>query len=298
MFSRSSWLHLRIPFSFFLLPIFLFSLAISPNYDEPGILWTFLIIHFLLYPASNGYNSYFDKDEGSIGGLKNPPPVKHGLYYLSLLFDLIAVVLGFILVNVTFSVMLFIYGLVSKAYSHPSVRIKKYPWSGFLVTGVFQGLFTVVMCFVGINDYPLAIILKSEQVVFAGLLACGMLWANYPMTQVYQHNEDARRGDRTFSRMLGIRGTFYFVGGIFALVTIGFISFFYQYYHIRHAILFVLSLLPVIIFFSYWFVKVLKNEEAANYSNTMLLNVISSICLNVFFIYLFLDTSHVLQLFT
>jgi 1,4-dihydroxy-2-naphthoate octaprenyltransferase len=25
----------------------------------------------LIYPASNAYNSYFDKDEGSIGGFEN-----------------------------------------------------------------------------------------------------------------------------------------------------------------------------------------------------------------------------------
>src|SRR5688500_17811307 len=101
MFSRSSWLHLRIPFSFFLLPIFLFSLSLSPNFNGPRMLWVFLIVHFLLYPASNAYNSYFDKDEKSIGGLKNPPPVKKGLYFLALTFDIVAIVLSYIKINTT-----------------------------------------------------------------------------------------------------------------------------------------------------------------------------------------------------
>ena len=91
MFSLSSWLHLRIHFSIFLLPIFLFSLSISPNFNGPRIFWVFFIIHFLLYPASNAYNSYFDKDEKSIGGLENPPPVRKGLYFLALTLDLIAI---------------------------------------------------------------------------------------------------------------------------------------------------------------------------------------------------------------
>src|SRR5687768_12846143 len=138
MFSRSSWLHLRIPFSYFLLPIYLFSLSLSPNFTGPRIGWVFLIMHFFLYPASNGFNSYFDKDEKSIGVLKNPPPVRKGLYYLSLLFDLIAIMLGYLKINLTFAVMLLIYGLVSKAYSHPSIRIKKYPITGWIITGVFQ----------------------------------------------------------------------------------------------------------------------------------------------------------------
>ena len=130
MFTSSSWLHLRIPFSYFLLPVFLFSLAVSPNISSGPVLWTFIIIHFFLYPASNGFNSYFDKDEKSIGGLKHPPPVNKGLYYLSLLFDAIAIVLGVIIINIPFAILLFIYGLVSKAYSHPQIRLKKLPITG------------------------------------------------------------------------------------------------------------------------------------------------------------------------
>ena len=109
MFSISTLLHLRIPFSYFLLPIFLFSLAISPNLTMSSLGWTFFIIHFMLYPASNAYNSYFDKDEKSIGGLRNPPPVDRGLYYAALLLDLVAVVTGYLKINLTFSLMLLIY---------------------------------------------------------------------------------------------------------------------------------------------------------------------------------------------
>src|SRR5258706_534545 len=95
----STLLHLRIPFSYFLLPVYLFALGISPNFTESRLLWSFVIIHLLLYPASNGYNSYFDKDEKSIGGLKNPPPVNKSLYYTSLLFDAAAMVLAFLKIS-------------------------------------------------------------------------------------------------------------------------------------------------------------------------------------------------------
>lgn len=296
MFSRSSLLHLRITFSYFLLPIFLFSASLSPNFIGDRLFWVFFILHFLLYPASNAYNSYFDKDEGSIGGLENPPPVEKGLYYLALLLDLIAIALGWIMINATFSTMLLIYGLVSKAYSHPSVRLKKYPVTGWIITGLFQGLFTVMMCYVGINDFSFeqAINLK---VITAGSLAALMLWANYPMTQVYQHEEDARRGDRTFSLMLGVKGTFYFTGLVFVFVTAGFFLYFNSYYNPKYAWLFVIALSPVIVYFSYWFLKVLKNESVANYRHTMWLNLISATCLNIFFLYLFFDSTQLLQLF-
>ncbi|HEY8936876.1 MAG TPA: UbiA family prenyltransferase [Cyclobacteriaceae bacterium] len=296
MFSRSSWLHLRIPFSYFLLPVFLFSLSFSPNLNEPRLLWVFLIIHFLLYPASNGYNSYFDKDEKSIGGLKNPPPVNKSLYYLSLLFDIAAIVLGYIKISALFAIMLFIYGLVSKAYSHPAIRLKKYAITGWMVTGIFQGFFTFLMCYVGVNKYSLENALKPE-ILIPAMLTTVMLWANYPMTQVYQHEEDSKRGDRTFSLMLGIRGTFYFVGAVFGLVTLGFLWYFNTYFPGNYSFIFFIALSPVVLYFLYWFVLVLKDEKKADFSHTMLLNFISATCLNAFFLYLFLNSTHVLQTF-
>jgi 4-hydroxybenzoate polyprenyltransferase len=294
MFTRSAWLHLRIPFSYFLLPVFLFSLSISPNFTEASIFWVFFLIHFFLYPASNGFNSYFDKDEKSIGGLKNPPPVNKGLYYLSLLFDVVAVVMGFVKIGLLFAVMLFIYGLVSKAYSHPSIRLKKYAIAGWIITGLFQGLFTFCMCYIGLNKFSLGHLCK-DSVLIPGMLTTIMLWANYPMTQVYQHEEDAKRGDRTFSLMLGIKGTFIFVGGVFAVVTLAFVWYFNKYVDVKYAIAFLTALFPVVVYFLYWFLKVIKDESQADHKHTMLLNFISATCLNAFFLYLFLDVSQALQ---
>ena len=296
MFSSSSWLHLRIPFSYFLLPVFLFSLAISPNVTANPLLWTFIIVHLFLYPASNGYNSYFDKDEKSIGGLKNPPPVNKGLYYLSLLFDTAAIVLGLVFINTTFALMLFIYGLASKAYSHPSIRLKKYPITGWLVAGFFQGFFTFVMCYIGINKYPLEPALKLH-VIIPGLLSTIMLWANYPMTQVYQHEEDAKHGDMTISRKFGIRGTFYFVSALFTIVTAGFILYFNAYFASKYAWMFLAALFPVVAYFFVWFFKIYQDPTKADFSHTMWLNFISATCLNVYFLYLFLEVSQVAQTF-
>jgi len=296
MFSSSSWLHLRIPFSYYLLPVFLFSLAISPNISQGPLLWTFIIVHLFLYPASNGYNSYFDKDEKSIGGLENPPPVSQGLYYLSLLFDVIAIVLGVIMINVTFALMLLIYGLVSKAYSHPRIRLKKMPIIGWIVAGVFQGLFTFSMCYVGINKYEVENIFKLS-VLIPGALTTIMLWANYPMTQIYQHDEDAKRGDMTFSRMLGIKGTFYFVGMTFSIVTVGFILYLSTYFSGHYAWIFLGALFPVTAYFFYWFLITMKDLDMADYKHTMALNFISSTCLNAFFIYLFMNSTNIAQTF-
>ncbi|MBL0741684.1 UbiA prenyltransferase family protein [Chryseolinea sp. Jin1] len=294
MFSSSSWLHMRIPFSYFLMPVFLFSLAVSPNNSMTGpVLWTFVLVHLFLYPASNGYNSYFDKDEKSIGGLKNPPPVNKGLYYLSLLFDTIAIVLGGLMINITFAVMLLVYGLVSKAYSHPAVRLKKYPIGGWLVAGMFQGFFTFLMCYVGINKFSLDTTFRLSVLIPAALSTL-MLWGNYPMTQIYQHEEDSKRGDKTLSLLLGIRGTFYFVGAVFGLVTLAFVLYFNAYFAPHYALTFLIALAPVVVYFLYWFVQAYRDETQANYQHTMWLNFISATCLNGFFLYLTLSTMNLL----
>ena len=59
-------------FSFFLMPVYWFALSQVKyiNWAEAGLI--FVILHLLVYPASNGYNSYMDRDTSPVGGIKNP----------------------------------------------------------------------------------------------------------------------------------------------------------------------------------------------------------------------------------
>ena len=295
MLSRSTWLHLRIPFSYFLLPVYLFALSISPNLIVEKLLWSFVIIHLLLYPASNGFNSYFDKDEESIAVLTHPPKVTRQLYWVSLLLDVAAIVLALLYINKEFAILIFIYGLVSKAYSHPSIRLKKYPVSSWLIVVIFQGFFSFLMCYQGINAFPLESLFR-EKVLMAGALSTLLLCGSYPLTQVYQHGEDKRHGDITLSMRLGIRGTFYFAIPFFIAAGAGFIYFFNRFFQGSWSSIFLVTLSPVLLFFFYWLSQVIKNPLNASYSFAMSQNFLSATCLNAFFIYFFLETSHILQL--
>lgn len=281
MISRSTWLHLRIPFSFFLLPIYLFALSVAEDFSVIDALLIFFIIHFLLYPASNGYNSFFDKDEGSIGGLEHPPPVQLELYRVSLLLDVIAIILGLI-VSVEFAIMLFIYGMVSKAYSHPSIRLKKYAIGSWLVAGFFQGFFTFLMVYVGVSDTSL-LFPQPPEMWLGATLSSLMLWGSYPMTQIYQHDEDAKRGDFTLSYRLGILGTFHFTAIFFGFATLGFWLYYRAYFGELPAGLYLIALLPVLGYFSYWYIRTRKERSQADFHHTMRLNFLSSLCLNLFF---------------
>jgi 1,4-dihydroxy-2-naphthoate octaprenyltransferase len=264
------------------MPIYLFALMVSPQRPLLQVLLSFIIIHVFLYPASNGYNSYFDKDENSIGGLERPPKVSAQLYWTALVFDAIAIGLG-LLINLPFAMMLFIYGIISKAYSHPSVRLKKMPIIGWLSAGLFQGFFTFVMVLVALNGFDWRYFWQIEYLLPA-ILSSMFLWGSYPMTQVYQHEEDARRGDQTLSLKLGILGTFHFTSLLFLVANLGFVYYFITYFSISVVLFFVYMLLPVLIYFSIWYWKVRKNRQMADFKHTMWLNFISSTSLSLFFI--------------
>lgn len=282
MISRSTRVHLRLPFSFFLLPVFLFALSVGGTVSPLRTFIIFFILHFLVYPASNGYNSYYDKDDNSIGGLQNPPEVSRELYSTSLILDFIAVVLS-MFISLSFAMMIFIYGLVSKAYSHPVIRLKKYPVIGWLTIGIFQGFFIFMASVKGLTDYPFSTLLTPQFLVPA-ILSSLLLLGSYPMTQIYQHEEDEKRGDITLSLRLGILGTFHFTSLIFTLAVAGFAVFYINYYDIFHVLIFVLVMLPVVIYFVWWYLKVRKSRRKADFTHTMRLNFISALCLNIFFL--------------
>lgn len=296
MFKKATWLHLRLPFSYFLLPIYLFAIAISPNLSEAGLGGLFIILHIFIYPASNAFNSFYDKDEGSIGGLKNPPKVDKNVLYIAQIFDTVGLFLTLWLFpqNWTLALMILTYILVSRAYSHPSIRLKKYAIISWLIAGFFQGAWVVWLVYIGLNDFVFSSIFKAH-VLIPGLLSSAILWGSYPMTQIYQHEEDGRRGDHTLSMKLGVLGTFHFTAACFSLAAAAYAWYFLTYQQEKYAWHFLLAMAPVLMFFAWWYLKVRKDTDQANFQNTMRLNIISATCLGGFFLYFFLDSTQVLN---
>lgn len=279
--KRSTLLHLRFPFSLFLLPVFLFAVAVSQAQLNVNFLLVFVILHFLVYPASNGFNSYFDKDEDSIGGLKKPPKVTKELYLVATIMDIVALALSFFL-SIPFGFMILVYIGVSRAYSHPSIRIKKYPVFGWLITGIFQGYFTlllVTIALTGIHPFHL-----SASYHWAGMISTLLLFGSYPMTQVYQHEEDSKRGDQTISLKLGILGTFHFTGLLFSIATAGFLWYFLTFEYPELVYFYLACSGPVLLFFGWWYLQVRKDKSKANFDNTMRLNGLSSLAFITFFL--------------
>ncbi|WAC15131.1 UbiA family prenyltransferase [Dyadobacter pollutisoli] len=274
---------LRIPFSFFLLPLFLFAYSQAETVMHHQALFSFLIIHLLIYPASNGYNSYIDRDEESIGGLEKPPAPTIHLFYLTLFLDIAATFLALIFVNTLFAGCLVLYIAASRAYSSRQIRLKKYPVIGFLTVVIFQGAFTYYMSIAGISGN--ALVLNPENIYV--LLGCSFQIAGaYPLTQVYQHRQDLKDGITTLSYKLGYIGTFLFTALMFALCNV----FYYLYFTSRDLgmIFYIIQVffVPIVVYFGYWFYLVKKDTGQANFRNTMRMNWIAAICMNSCFIVL------------
>jgi len=272
---------MRFAFSFFLMPVFLFACSQAPQVIPINAILTFIIWHLLVYPASNGYNSYFDNDEGSIALIENPPKVDKSLYYFSILLDLIAT---FLAATVSWSlfVAVLIYGLFSKLYSHPSVRLKKFPIISFLIVFIFQGGCVYWSSYAAISGLNLFNGWNMNFVI-AGLICSFIIGATYPLTQVYQHDEDQNRGDKTLSIVLGIRGSFWFSAGFF-LVSMFLLSiYWYRLGTMNNFWLFLAFVIPVILFFCNWFLKVYKDPAEANFKNMSRMTLLSGVMMVVYF---------------
>lgn len=282
MSLKAILLHLRLPFSLFLMPVYWFAVSQVATLDTTKAIWVFLILHLLIYPASNAYNSYFDKDEGSIGGLENPPPVGKELFWVATILDILGVLLGVVTVNLPFGIMVLIYLLISRAYSYDGIRLKKFAVLSWLTVGLFQGAFTYLMVFRGVSETALSNNELLETIWLPMLICSCILWAVYPMTQIYQHEEDAARGDSTLSQLLGVKGSFVFTGLFFGVAFLGF----YNHLTFQNFVILLLINTPTFLFFSWWFWQVLKSETNANFKNTMRLNLLASVCMNAFYLFL------------
>ena len=258
MLRTSTIKLLRIPFSFFLSPIYFFSLAQVVDVNWINAFLIFVILHFLIYPASNGYNSYMDRDTGSIGGLEKPPPPSQQLYRVTIVLDCAGILLSLIIGPLFAAVMLLYIG-ASKAYSYRGIRLKKFPYLGYLVVIIFQGAVTFWLVYYGSSREP------GIGVPWQGMVICSLLVGGfYPLTQIYQHRQDIEDGVSTISYKLGYTGTFIFCTIVYLLAWLFMAQFFIQYGQGIQLLMIGIFFIPVIVYFIRWFVQVSKNHHAAN----------------------------------
>lgn len=274
---------LRLPFSFFLMPVYWFALSQVVEKDWPRAILIFVILHLLVYPASNGYNSYMDRDTTPIGGLEHPPQPTRRLFWVTLAMDIAALLLGTIL---GFYVLagLAVYILASRAYSYRGIRLKKYPFIGWLTVTVCQGALIFFVVYQGCH-YPQAVAGGLNTPVEAMVASSLLLGGFYPLTQIYQHDADRQDGVRTISMVLGLRGSFIFAGVLYGLAFLLLFHYLYlSYLEPKEFYILATCMLPVIVYFFIWAIRVWRDPSKANFAGTMRMNLLASVCTNAGFI--------------
>lgn len=141
-------------------------------------------------------NSAFDRDEGDIAYLRAPPPPPRHLFAFGLALMAFGQALA-LLLPAAFGLAYAACFALSLVYSVPPVRLKAVAGADWLINMIGFGVLTP---FAGwaTTGRPIA---GTELIVLA---AFGPLFAAlYPLTQLYQAEEDRRRGDRTLALRLG-----------------------------------------------------------------------------------------------
>ncbi|MEO6490561.1 MAG: UbiA family prenyltransferase [Ferruginibacter sp.] len=281
---RSSTIQLlRFHFSFFLMPVYWFALSQTTAINTSRAIAVFVILHLLIYPSSNGYNSYMDRDTGSIGGLKVPKQPTRQLFYTSVFLDMIALICS-LLISVWFFAGVIAYIAASRAYSYRGIRLKKYPISGYLTVVIFQGAITFFLVMHGSSEE------STLRVPILGMIAASLLIGGfYPLTQIYQHMQDKADGVITISYKLGYRGTFIFTAIVYCMAMITLAIYLATNLVLGKFFIMQIFFAPVLVYFSWWFYKIYHDTKAANFSNTMRMNIIASVFTNAAFIYLLIS---------
>jgi 1,4-dihydroxy-2-naphthoate octaprenyltransferase len=282
--KKSTIQLLRLPFSFFLMPVYWFALGQVEDRDWGRALLIFIILHLLVYPASNGYNSYMDRDDTPIGGLEHPLQPTRELFRLTVAMDILAILFS-CFIDLYFAAGILVYILASRAYSYRGIRLKKYPVGGYLTVVVCQGALIFLLVCYGSHHPDASIQIPVLALVASSLLVGGF----YPLTQIYQHEADRRDGVKTLSLLLGFRGSFVFTGIVYgiAFATLAY-YFLFVTLGIKEFYVLATCMLPVSVYFFIWAARVWKDPGQANFVNTMRMNLLASVCINAAFIVILL----------
>lgn len=192
--------HLRLHYQFLILSGgYLLGGFIAGQMDSYQYWAQFINVHILLFGGATAYNSWWDKDEGPIGGLKNPPKMKQWMHFVSLLI-MFAGLIWSITVGFLYAGIYLVSFILFWLYSTPHARWKGSPILSLLAIGISTGFNPVLLGSMAAGGAISPLVLLS-----ATGAAC-ILLSLYPVSQIFQLEEDSKRNDRTFVIAFGMTG--------------------------------------------------------------------------------------------
>lgn len=193
-------LHLRLHYQLFILSGgYLLGGLMADQMDTAQFWYQFINVHILLFGGATAFNSFWDKDEGPIGGLRNPPKMTQWMHRASLLLMFLGWVWAYS-INTPYFIIYGVSLLLFWLYSTPHARWKGNPHLSMIAIGVSTGMNSTLLGFWAADGA------FSWVILFASIGTTFVLLSLYPVSQIYQQEEDQRRGDLTFFGQYGLSG--------------------------------------------------------------------------------------------
>ncbi|MCK6551564.1 UbiA family prenyltransferase [Myxococcota bacterium] len=197
---RAFAVHLRLPYQLFILPAgYLVGGLVRDDLDVAAFVFQFFNVHVLLNGGVTVFNSFYDDDDGPIGGLEHPPKLARWTLPASLALQGLGLFLALDR-GLSFLLVYALTMIVFAAYSHPSPRWKGRPWLGVLAVGVGTGTNTFLLGYLAGGTGAERV---TPAALFTAIGVAALLLAFYPVSQLYQVEHDRRRGDHTFAVAYG-----------------------------------------------------------------------------------------------
>lgn len=264
--------HLRLHFQLLLAPIFLWGFYLAGGTPGRDFWLAFVAFHVFLYGGTTSYNSYYDRDEGPVGGLAHPPPVERGLLPFSLIVQGIGALIA-AAVGVAFFLVYLAIFLLATAYSHPKTRLKGRPLSGLFVVGLGQGTLAALGGWFAARPQVDSI----HALGWMGIAAVTLVTLGfYPLTQIYQIESDKARGDLTFAAWLGPARTFTFSVVVQTLAAVNLMLVLYALLGLVQTCLVGAFYVALLAATARWAVHYEPRQTMANFRTVMRINALTS----------------------
>ncbi|MES2307196.1 MAG: UbiA family prenyltransferase [Gemmatimonadota bacterium] len=148
--------------------------------------------------GSLALNSAFDRDNGDVAYLREPPPVPHGLAWFAGALIFVGALLTWTM-PLPYRIGYLLCALLSVLYSVPPFRLKGVGGVDWLINVLGFGIATPVAGW-ALSGRPF-----TGPITLVVWAFCPLFAALYPLTQLYQMDEDLAQGETTLVLRLGTR---------------------------------------------------------------------------------------------
>jgi 4-hydroxybenzoate polyprenyltransferase len=208
---KSFVVHLRWHYQVFILPAgYLLGGLFAPALDVRTFAAQFLVVHLLLNGGVTAYNSFFDDDDGPIGGLEHPPKLAPWSHWASIVVQLIGLALSLPL-GPAYAAIYLVTMLLSVLYSSKRFRWKGHPLLSLVAVGIGTGTNTFLLGYLAARSGGA----PEPEIFVAAIGVASMLLSLYPVSQIFQRDADRLRSDRTFAIAFGVSGVRRFFAGAY-----------------------------------------------------------------------------------